>query len=61
MIYPATRDTNILLLTEDDWDKKVELYRKGMYIVPVPPVCHANWTEEAWIRFIDKEGSWLKS
>ena len=41
------------------YKEKQTLYREGDYEFPPPPVCHANWDEESWINFIDKEGRWL--
>jgi len=38
---------------------KVAAYRAGRYWFPPPPVCTALWDEDAWIRFIDKDGGWL--
>lgn len=35
------------------------LYRKGLYLMPVPPVCTVMWTESDWINFIDNQGRWL--
>lgn len=40
---------------ETKWDK----YRRGLYRFRVPDVCHGNWTESDWVRYIDKCGEWL--
>lgn len=37
---------------------KIELYRAGLYSLPVPPVHTTYWTEKDWINFIDKYGRW---
>lgn len=41
-------------------DQKRELLRKGAYACPVPPVTTVLWNEDAWIRFIDRDGKWLR-
>lgn len=33
-------------------DKHRELYRAGRYVFSPPPVSHARWTEDDWIRYI---------
>ena len=37
---------------------KRQAYIKGRYKVPVPPVPTRHWTENDWIRFIDRRGIW---
>jgi len=39
---------------------KLRMYRDHLYYFTVPPVCHASWTEQDWITFIDKHGVWYK-
>lgn len=41
---------------EDTDDNKRDIYRRGGYSFRVPPVCTANWDEEAWIKYIDLGG-----
>lgn len=41
------------------YSRKRVQYRAGMYMFKVPPVCHANWDEHAWINWIDNNGVWL--
>lgn len=43
-------------LTESE---KVELYRAGKYRFPPPPVSHVYWDEAAWIRYVDRFGTWI--
>jgi len=38
---------------------KLERYRKGMYLMKIPPVLTARWTESDWIRYIDHNGTWI--
>jgi len=38
---------------------KRAMYRADAYAFPVPPVPHARWNEDDWIRYIDNNGSWL--
>ena len=40
-------------------DQKIKLYRAGRYQMKAPPVCHAQWDEAAWIRYVDLHGRWL--
>jgi hypothetical protein len=37
---------------------KLEAYRAGHYEFLAPPVPHARWTEQDWIRYIDHNGRW---
>lgn len=37
---------------------KSEAYDKGLYLMPVPPVCTHMWTKQDWINFIDNNGEW---
>ena len=38
---------------------KCLLYRNNCYAINPPPVPHAQWTEESWIKYIDSgEGRW---
>ena len=37
---------------------KLAILRAGCYVFPVPPVCHASWTDADWINFIDAHGKW---
>lgn len=46
------------MLTRDD---KRSLYRSGVYEFNLPPVQHANWTEDDWIDYIDAHGKWFDS
>jgi hypothetical protein len=39
--------------------EKRDKYRAGRYAFPPPPVPHARWSEDDWIRYIDQHGSWL--
>lgn len=40
---------------------KVNKLRAGMYMFRTPLVCHANWTEDDWINYIDGGGGiWLE-
>jgi hypothetical protein len=41
-------------------DEKTRLYRDGRYLFSTPPVCHAQWDESAWIRYIDAHGAWVQ-
>lgn len=46
---------------EDQWEPTPEilkLYRNGEWKAPTPPVSTWAWTEEDWIRYIDKNGDW---
>lgn len=38
---------------------KKMLYRAGKYTFKVPPVRHEKWTEDDWIRYIDRNGGWI--
>lgn len=38
---------------------KIDKYKAGEYLIPVPPVTPAAWNESDWIRFIDAKGKWL--
>lgn len=40
-------------------EEKRKLYRAGRYLFPPPPVTHAAWTEDDWIRYIDAHGKWI--
>jgi hypothetical protein len=40
-------------------EEKQKKYRAGKYAFPPPPVSHARWREEDWIRYIDAWGKWL--
>jgi len=42
----------------DSWTRE-ELYASGAYRFPPPPVPTAGWGDAAWIRFIDRDGSWI--
>lgn len=37
---------------------KREAFSLGLYSFPAPPVCHAAWTTDDWIRYIDSHGKW---
>lgn len=39
---------------------KQYLYRKGLFLMPPPPVNTFAWRESDWIKFIDLEGVWAK-
>lgn len=39
---------------------KVAAYRRGLYSIPVPPVCTTAWGEGAWINYIDSYGVWMQ-
>lgn len=39
-------------------DQKHELYARGHYQFPPPPVPHTSWTVDDWIRYIDTSGVW---
>ena len=39
--------------------QKIELYDKGLYLFPPPPVCTVLWNRASWINFIDSAGKWL--
>ncbi len=39
------------------WAKRYA-FRAGHYMCPTPPVCHFNWSEDAWCDWIDSQGVW---
>lgn len=50
--------------TSDDCPKappisKLEAYRQGKYIMPTPPVGTKLWSDQDWVNFIDRDGSWI--
>jgi len=40
-------------------EEKRAKYKAGEYAFPPPPVPHAGWGVDSWIRYIDKNGRWL--
>jgi len=40
-----------------DYAKRFK-YANGQYACPAPPVCHARWSDQAWIDYIDACGTW---
>lgn len=39
--------------------EKLQLYKEGRWQCPMPPVTPARWSDESWIRYIDKHGKWF--
>lgn len=39
-------------------EEKVKLFNQGMYICPIPPICHVWWSDSDWMRWIDSDGEW---
>ena len=42
----------------EDWMRKK--YKDGAYFFKAPSVCHANWDDDDWIRFIISYGGWCE-
>jgi len=40
-------------------EQKIEAYKEGRYLMPVPPVTTTYWELCDWINFIDSHGVWL--
>lgn len=40
------------------YEFKLELYKKGHYVFAAPPVTHAQWGDEDWVRYIDSCNGW---
>jgi hypothetical protein len=36
-----------------------EMYDKGLYTFPPPPVCSAYWNRQDWINYISLCGKWI--
>ena len=39
-------------------EEKIQAYKEGRYICPVPEVSTAYWTAESWVIWIDMKGNW---
>lgn len=39
-------------------ETKIGLFVTGNYKCEVPGTCHANWTEQDWVNWIDSHGEW---
>ena len=37
---------------------KMNLYIRGKYSFPSPPVSTRNWSDTDWIKYIDRNGIW---
>jgi hypothetical protein len=57
--YRKKQTIMALDLLELTKEKKLELYRAGLYRFKAPPVCCRLWNESDWITFIDAYGGWL--
>lgn len=38
---------------------KLRLFHSGRYLFKPPPVCHALWTPDDWVHYIDSDGRWM--
>ena len=38
--------------------EKCDLYNAGQYVCEVPMSCHAYWTTDDWIKWIDYCNGW---
>ena len=43
---------------EYTYEEKCKMYENGEYMFQAPPVCHASWTIDSWIKWIDTSGKW---
>ena len=39
-------------------EQKIAMYEADEFVFPAPPVPHARWDRDAWIRYIDSKGGW---
>jgi hypothetical protein len=41
------------------YETRKKYYFEGHYRMDVPPVSHAQWTPDSWIKYIDGSGQWI--
>lgn len=37
---------------------KLNLFKRGLFRIPAPPVSTYHWSDTDWIKYIDRDGSW---